>query len=140
MPSNPPSFSVNVPAPIGIAATPNKLLFSQPFCDTQTFGGSLVLRGVYDLIGPTRIVPLAPAIGGCDENYLAISPCLGGFAKGNIFVVNFPVAGTPSVFQTPPGGGAPIGELSDLSSVCPQPGSSRRLLTDQPWRSVTMPR
>ena len=117
MPSNPPSFSVNVPAPIGIAATPNKLLFSQPFCDTQTFGGSLVLRGVYDLIGPNRIVPLAPAalaIGGCDENYLAISPGLGGFANGNIFVVNFPVAGTPSVFQTPPGGGAPIGELSDL--------------------------
>jgi hypothetical protein len=34
----PPSFSVNVPAPIGIAATPSRLLFTQPYCDQQPGG------------------------------------------------------------------------------------------------------
>jgi hypothetical protein len=73
-------------APIGIAATTNEMLFTQPFCAGQQ------ARGIYSanpLTGAsTLITPFTAAntaLNTCAENYLTISPGLGGFTAGDTF-------------------------------------------------------
>jgi hypothetical protein len=69
-------------APNGIAATTTELLFTQPYC------GGKQARGIYleNLVGGTSTLttPL-PDRGVCSENYLAISPGLGGFTAGDTY-------------------------------------------------------
>lgn len=68
--------------PNGIAVTPTELLFTQPF------QGSLQNRGIYTenlAAGTSSLVTTIPG-GGPAENYLAISPGLGGFTAGDTFV------------------------------------------------------
>jgi hypothetical protein len=78
-----PSPGNNGAAPVGIAVTPNELLFTQPFC-----AGNQV-RGVYkaDVMANTSsLFQAIPEAGVCAENYLTISTGLGGFTAGDTFV------------------------------------------------------
>jgi hypothetical protein len=69
-------------APIGIAATTSELLFTQPFC------AGFQTRGIYssDVVSTSALLSAIPEEGTCAENYLAISPGLGGFTAGDTFV------------------------------------------------------
>jgi hypothetical protein len=78
----PPAVVVPEPAPVGIGATPNLVLFSQPFSDAQPG----VPRGIYVLGGPaTPLLPL-PTPSPLAENYFAVASGLGGFTAGDLFV------------------------------------------------------
>jgi len=79
----------------GIAATTSELLFTQPFCvvpsppvPPQTQPPQTQQRGIYkeDLTtGTSTLLFSIPETGECAENYLAISPGLGGFTAGDTF-------------------------------------------------------
>jgi hypothetical protein len=73
-------------APNGIAATTNLLLFTQPFC------AGMQTRGIYSANPSTGASKLMTSFTGantnlnvCAENYLAISPGLGGFKAGDTY-------------------------------------------------------
>jgi hypothetical protein len=82
-----PSAGNTGAAPNGIAVTASELLFTQPFCP-----GSQV-RGTYKVTIATPIanssstlVDTILGVGQCSENYLTISPGLGGFTAGDRYV------------------------------------------------------
>ena len=91
-------------APNGIGATPTELLFSQPFCT----GTNSQTRGVYSATGLVANGPvlnatitetLPVADNGCAENYFYISPGLGGFPAGAIFIANPTSANTFAIYR-----------------------------------------
>jgi hypothetical protein len=66
----------------GIAATSTELLFTQPYCAGKQ------ARGIYAenlAAGTSTLTTPLPDRGVCSENYLAISPGLGGFTAGDTF-------------------------------------------------------
>jgi hypothetical protein len=83
--ATPNLLTTNDSGPIGVAATPSRLLFTEPFCTPGP-----VDRGVYS-VNPTTgaITELAHIPGdGCVENYIAISPGNPGFPNGNAYVTS----------------------------------------------------
>src|SRR4051794_12440630 len=80
-----PATIYNEPAPIGISANQNTVLFSQPYCDGEHPLGTVVQRGIYTLTGTSPLVSL-PASSSCAENYFANSVGLGGFAVGELYI------------------------------------------------------
>lgn len=80
-----PTIIVKEPAPIGIAATSNFVLFGQPFCDAQPG----VARGLYLLGGAATPTISLPTPSQCAENYFSIATALGGFTAGDIFISDF---------------------------------------------------
>jgi hypothetical protein len=93
-------------APIGIAATPTELLYSEPYC--QTTPGSRVINSVNPSTSaitlfatlPDEIaagtLSLANQLTTCGENYFAISAGQGGFLSfaGDVYVNTFTYTGT----------------------------------------------
>jgi hypothetical protein len=66
----------------GIAATSSELLFTQPYCAGKQ------ARGIYVenlAAGTSALMTPLPEKGVCSENYLAISPGLGGFTAGDTY-------------------------------------------------------
>ena len=69
-------------APNGIAVTASELLFTQPYC------AGFQSRGIYkeNIAGGTSsLLSSIPEVGPCSENYLTISPGLGGFTAGDTY-------------------------------------------------------
>jgi len=99
--ANPSTFA-SVNAPIGVAATPQKLLVSRPFSGTPREILSI------DSTGATSVFATLPATGSL-EQYLAISPGLGGFPANYVYVTQAqtihqitPDGSTISTFATIP--------------------------------------
>jgi len=113
----------NGAGPVGLAATTTQVLYSHPFCQTVT--GT---RTINTLAG-TLYATLPDQFAGtnlfrtCAENYFAISPGLGGFPAGTVYVsavigqtASNPASGTNvilrepgnTVFATLPAGFAPV--------------------------------
>lgn len=108
-------------APNGIGATTTQLLFSQPYCGSQT-------RGVYTASTPTvngtvystniAVDFTLPSFATCGtlafpgaENYFIISPGLTGFPAGSVYTTNPDSASSDSVLKD----GAPF--ISGISDV-----------------------
>jgi len=89
------SFSSLAPGPIGVAATPTQLLTSLNGCTTVDM---ISVNGGVSTFA-TLPSPGALASGIC-ESYLAISPGLGGFPTGYVYVTQ-----GNRIYQTPPTGG-----------------------------------
>lgn len=92
------------PAPIGISATSNAVLFSQPYCDgVQPTTGQNIVRGVYYLNATTPLVQLPSST--CTENYFAASSGFGGFSAGKLYIAGV-YNNTPVIFEAPASGGS----------------------------------
>jgi hypothetical protein len=97
-------------APVGIAASTDQLLYSQPYF--QTASGTRVLDSVaisggvgsYSTFAvlPDQIGNVLNVSATSAENYLAISSGLGGFTKGNVYVTAV-VGGANVVLSEPTG-------------------------------------
>jgi hypothetical protein len=89
----PPAVSVPATAPVGVGATPNQVLYSQPFCDDGgqlSAAGPPIPRGIYklgsDAVPFIPLLPHAPNVNCRAENYAALSFGTGGFTAGDLFV------------------------------------------------------
>jgi len=72
--------------PVGLVATTSEVLYSHPFCQTVTNGRTINnLSGSLFATLPDQIAGSNPDRT-CAENYFAISPGLGGFSAGAVYV------------------------------------------------------
>jgi hypothetical protein len=84
-----------IPSPIGVLATPSQLLVTTPYCGSQHQVDSVDSSG-----NVTLFATLPPvASGNCSEDYLAVSPGLGNFPPGDIYVTQ-----GPQIYQISPDG------------------------------------
>jgi cupredoxin-like protein len=85
----------SIPNPIGVVATPSQMLVTTPFCGSQ--------HQVYsvDSSGNTSLFATLPplASGDCSEDYIDVSPGLGGFPPGYVYVTQ-----GPQIYQISPDG------------------------------------
>ncbi len=93
-----PSFFATVNEPIGVAAAPGKLLVTRPFC---SFDGVRQIVQIDSAGNVSLFATLFPRFG-CFEEYIAISPGLGGFAPNDVYVTQ-----GPTIVRVPAGGGPP---------------------------------
>jgi hypothetical protein len=72
--------------PNGIGVTSGELLYTQPYCAGKQTRGIYAMNLPLSSTAPnsTMVAPI-PEEGVCSENYLAISPGLGGFTAGDTF-------------------------------------------------------
>ena len=122
--------AVGLTTPIGIAYSPfvNKLLVTQPFCGTAV--GSNVTgynvtaidssgnSSLFANLGP-QALSTNPAYGhnttpfnSCFEDYIAVSPGLGGFPLNQVYVTQ-----GQTIVSIPPGGGAPTTFVTGLPTT-----------------------
>jgi len=84
-----------IPSPIGVVATPNQLLVTTPYC-----GSSHQVYSVDSSGNATLFATLPPvASGTCSEDYIDVSPGLGGFPPGYFYVTQ-----GPQIYQISPDG------------------------------------
>src|SRR5262245_27176083 len=99
---------VTICKPIGVAADATRLLATAPY-DESTCPGTT--RGVYNLTSGTAVLMASlPSSTTAVENYIAISPGLGGFTAGDVFVtykntVRKIVGASSVLFSTPSAAG-----------------------------------
>jgi hypothetical protein len=122
--------------PIGIAYSPvvNRLLITEPFCGTATPGGNATGFSVQAVDPSGGVTPFAnlpdvplstnPAFGhtgfpsdACFEFYPAVSPGLGGFTAGDVYVSQ-----GQSVVHIPAGGGSATTFVSGLNATDTESG------------------
>jgi hypothetical protein len=110
--------SVTVNQPITPVADATHVLVTAPYCPTagQPFGVYNITTGTPVLFSDlSGLVPNQ-----CQEISIAISPGLGGFAPGWVYVVYPNTSGTVSVAKIPPTGGAPQ-PFTTLTTPIPNP-------------------
>jgi len=85
----------SIPSPIGVVTTPNQMLVTTPYC------GSAHQVYSVDTSGNTQLFATLPPVanGDCSEDYIDISPGLGGFPAGNIYVTQ-----GPQIYEISPDG------------------------------------
>ena len=96
--------ALNEPIGVAYSSTANKLLFSQPFngkTNRRVMG--VTDAGVSSVFGtlPDRVTAPIPLHADAWEDYIAVSPGLGGFTKGAVFVTQ-----GQNIVQIAPTGGA----------------------------------
>jgi hypothetical protein len=109
----PVSGSLNTPIGMAFDQYTNQLLLTLPFCGTPTNNNMVTGFQIasIDGLGNTYKFATLPDVpvssqhpgvpyGYCFENYIAVSPGLGGFTPGAVFVTQ-----GQNIIQVPPGGG-----------------------------------
>jgi plastocyanin len=85
-----------IPSPIGVVATPSQMLVTDPYCSTSP-------HQIYsvDTSGNVTLFATLPPIasGDCSEDYIDMSPGLGNFPPGYIYVTQ-----GPQIYQISPDG------------------------------------
>ncbi|HYM14678.1 MAG TPA: hypothetical protein VEZ14_03900, partial [Dehalococcoidia bacterium] len=105
-PNSHPSAFATPNHPVGIWATTTQLLVTTPYCGDPHQVLSI------DSSGNSSVYANLPSTGGgCVEDYLAISPGLGGFSAGDTFVTQ-----GNTIYRIPPGG-SPVTPFVTISSL-----------------------
>ncbi len=100
--------------PIGVAAGVDKVLITRPFCINET---SRQVLKINSQSVKTVFAPLPNGPAGCHEDYIAISPGLGGFILNTVYVVQGAVGEGQgaNVLKIPPTGATSLADVKQFA-------------------------